>query len=79
MVYIIYGSRIHSGKIDGLNRIKRLFEDNNNTKLIVFATGATPSLAKHTIDTIWKTNFSEKELKQIPHFYMQSGLSYKKR
>jgi menaquinone-dependent protoporphyrinogen IX oxidase len=73
---IIYGSRIHAGKVDGLRKIKALFENNRN--IIVFATGGTPSAAEDTINTIWKTSFSEDELIKIPHFYMQGGLNYEK-
>lgn len=73
---IIYGTRIHAGKVDGLKKIKALFA--NNTNIIVFATGGTPSAAENTINTIWKTSFSEDELIKIPHFYMQGGLNYGK-
>ena len=36
---IIFGTRIHAGRIDGLNKIKKL---NLDSKLIIFTTGATP-------------------------------------
>ena len=76
--FIIYGSRIHAGKIDGLKNIKKMLQNNKRSKLIVFATGATPSEVKDSINKIWEANFSEQELKTIPHFYMQSGLNYEK-
>lgn len=76
--FVIYGSRIHAGKIDGLKKVKGLFTGNTKPKLVIFATGATPSAVKDAINTIWKTNFSEEEMKTIPHFYMQSGLNYEK-
>lgn len=76
--FVIYGSRIHAGKVDGLKKIKCLFRDNERSKLVIFATGATPSATKNVIDTIWEANFSENELKTIPHFYMQGGLNYEK-
>lgn len=75
---VIYGSRIHAGNVDGLKRIKALFVVNISTKLVIFATGGTPLEAKDVINKIWQRSFSEKELKTIPHFYMQSGLNYKK-
>lgn len=67
--FVIYGSRVHAGKVDGLKDIKAMFKDDKQTKLIVFATGATPYKEKNVIDTIWKENFSEEELKTIPRYY----------
>lgn len=74
--FVIYGSRIHAGKIDGIKKIKALFSDNEIPKLIIFATGATSLAAEDAINTIWQSNFSNDELKIIPHFYMQGGLNY---
>ena len=74
---IIFGSRIHAGKVDGFRKFKRQLEG-NTTKLIVFATGATPAKAKDVIDKIWKSSFSKEELSEIPHFYMQTGLNYER-
>lgn len=71
---VIYGSRIHAGKIDSLEKVKKLVE-NKNCNLVVFATGATPSAATETIEEIMRNNFSDDS---IPHFYMQSGLCYEK-
>ena len=71
---LIYGSRIHAGKIDGLNKIKKLKFKN---KLIIFATGATPK-ETDSIKDVWKNNLSEIELKNIKHFYIPAGLNYEK-
>lgn len=71
---VIYGSRIHAGRVDGLERIKRL---NLGNKLIVFATGATPK-ETNSIQEVWKNNLSEEELKTIKHFYIPAGLNYEK-
>lgn len=76
--YIIYGSRIHAGKIDGIKKIMSESVNNVSCKLIVFATGGTPQVEKDVIDSIWKASFSETELEKVPHFYMQSGLNYEK-
>lgn len=76
--FVIYGSRVHAGKIDGIKKIKALFSDNEMSKLIIFATGATPLEVEDVINTIWKSNFSNEELKIISHFYMQGGLNYEK-
>ena len=73
---IIFGSRVHAGKIEYLNRFKSYFNDQSIKKLIVFVTGATPIAAEDAIKKIWANNFSEIEVKSVPHFYMQSGLNY---
>ncbi|ABX41379.1 flavodoxin domain-containing protein [Lachnoclostridium phytofermentans] len=75
---IIFGSRIHAGRVDGLSKFKKQLEENDNKKLVVFATGATPAAAKDEIENIWKTTFPTEEQLKTPHFYMQAGLSYEK-
>lgn len=76
--FIIYGSRIHAGKVDGLKKMKLILGNNVNSKLVVFATGGTPNEAKEIIDRVWDRSFSEEELKTISHYYMQGGLNYEK-
>lgn len=71
---IIYGGRVHAGKIDGLEKVKTLLA-NKKCYFIVFATGATPLAATKEIEKIMNSNFSGNS---IPHFYMQSGLCYEK-
>lgn len=71
---VIYGGRVHAGRIDGLENIKKIVED-KKCKLIVFATGATPIAATKEIEELFKNNFPDES---IPHFYMQSGLCYEK-
>jgi len=74
---VIFGSRIHAGRIENLNSIKKLL-NNKIKKLIVFSTGATPTKVKKPINKIWANNFTEDELKNIPHYYFQSGLNYER-
>ncbi|NCB93110.1 MAG: hypothetical protein EOM40_11220 [Clostridia bacterium] len=71
---VIYGSRVHAGKIDSLTKIKGIL-GNEKCELIVFATGATPAAATEEIEKTKKSNFHDDT---IPFFYMQSGLSYEK-
>ncbi len=73
---VIFGSRIHAGRIDGLKKIKALLLDNENAQLVVFATGGTPIAAEGVISSMWKASFTEEELHVIPHFYMPAGLNY---
>lgn len=75
---VIFGSRVHAGKIDDLKKVKQLFAKDSGAKLIVFATGATPACSEDLINEMWQHNLSEKELSAIPHFYMQSGLNYER-
>lgn len=74
---IIFGSRVHTGRIDGFNKFKKIMKDTNK-KFIVFAVGGTSSEAINTIEKIWNSSFSNYELQEIPHFYMQGGLDYEK-
>ncbi len=71
---VIFGSRIHAGRIDGLSKIKKL---NLDKKLIIFATGATPK-ETNSIMEVWNSNLTEEELKIIKHFYIPAGLNYEK-
>ena len=75
---IIFCSRVHAGKIEYLNKIKPYFYNQSKKIFIVVATGATPAAAEDVINKIWANNFTETEIKSIPHFYMQSGLDYEK-
>ena len=75
---IIFCSRIHAGKIEYLNKIKSNFYNHSRKNLIVVATGATPAFEEEVINKNWINNFTETELESIPHFYLQSGLDYKK-
>ena len=73
---VLFGSRIHAGKIEYLNKVKARFVDKKN--LVVFATGATPASETSAIEKIWITNFTDAEINIIPHFYMQSGMNYER-
>lgn len=75
---IIFGSRIHAGRVDGLSKFKKQLTERDIQKLVVFATGATPANALEVIENIWKTSFPAEEEIKTPHFYMQSGLNYEK-
>ncbi|MCI8527624.1 MAG: hypothetical protein HFH82_00470 [Lachnospiraceae bacterium] len=75
---IIFGTRVHGGKIVGLKQLKKLLKNCKNSKIILFVTGATPNTATEVIDQLWKRNLNSEELERIPHFYLQSGLCYEK-
>lgn len=75
---VIFGSRVHAGRIEQLAKVKKRLAGLPGKTLVVFATGATPLAAENVITKIWADNFSSTEMKSIPHFYMQSGLDYDK-
>jgi len=75
---VIFCSRVHIGKIEYLNKVKPHFHNQSKGNFIVVATGATPATAEETINKIWENNFTETELKTIPHFYLQGGINYEK-
>ncbi len=75
---VVFGSRLIGGTINGLSKAKKLFYT-GKIPFAVFVTGATPIDAQDTAPTLkkmWEQNFTPAELDSIPHFYMQSGLSY---
>lgn len=75
---VVFGTRAHAGMLDGYEKVKKLFEKGTISKLILFATGATPNAATETVEAFWKQNLTAEELAKIPHFYMQGGLCYEK-
>lgn len=75
---VIFGGRMHAGMVDGLKSAKELWKQSKPSRFMVFATGATPNEAGNVIEEMWKNNLSAEERKDIPHFYMQSGLRYEK-
>lgn len=75
---VIYGGGIMASQISGLKEMKTKIADPSKTKLVVFCTGATLAEEKEKVKEIEKMNFSEKDLEQIPFFYMQAGINYQK-
>lgn len=75
---IIFGSYIRIEKVHGRKQFRKLLDESQIEKLVLFATGSTSVTAGQHIEEIWKKSLSEKELSSIPHFYMQSGLNYEK-
>ena len=66
---VIFCSRVHVGKVEHLNKVKQ-----RTNNLVVVAVGATPMAASVTIEQLWVNN----NVKDIPHFYLQGGLSYER-
>lgn len=75
---VIFGSRAHAGRIDGLQAIRDCFPKSGARKLILFVTGAMPNTAEDVVEAFWKQNLTEEEFATAPHFYMQGGLCYER-
>ncbi len=75
---VLFGSRMHAGRIDGLENARKLFQENGVKLAALFVTGAMPNTEARTIAEMWKNNLKAEELSVLPHFYMQSGLCYEK-
>ena len=75
---VIFGSRVHAGRLDALKKAQALFAQSGAEKLFLFATGAAPATAEDVIGQMWQNNLSPEERETLPHFYMQSGLCYEK-
>lgn len=76
--HVIFGGRMHAGRIDGLGDARKLVQGNGIRLSALFVTGAMPNTETQTIADMWKHNLTPEELSGLPHFYMQSGLCYKK-
>ena len=75
---LVFGTRAHAGRIDGLAGGLRLCRQSGAQRLVLFVTGAMPCAAREQIEALWKQNLSEQQRRDIPHFYLQSGLCYER-
>lgn len=75
---LVFGTRAHAGRIDGLARGLRLFRQSGAQRLVLFVTGAMPVDAHKQVDALWTQNLSAGQLREIPHFYLQGGLCYER-
>lgn len=75
---MIFGGRLHAGRIDGLKQAKALFAQSKAKRLAVFAHRRHPKRRTGDDRSGVERQFHPEELAHIPHFYMQSGLRYEK-
>ncbi|MCM1150192.1 MAG: flavodoxin domain-containing protein [Butyricicoccus sp.] len=75
---LVFGGRLHAGRLDGLRNGLKLFRASKAKRLVVFATGATPADAEDTIRGMWESNLGHGLLECVPHFYLPAGLRYDK-
>jgi menaquinone-dependent protoporphyrinogen IX oxidase len=74
---VIYGGSLHAVGIIGLKLITDNMEKLKGKKLVVFATGASPS-SEAVIEEITTNNFSQDQRSIIKFFYLRGGFNYDK-
>lgn len=74
---IIYGGSLYAVGIIGVTLIKRNINKLKDKKLVVFATGASPS-RDNVINEVIDKNFTVDEQKNIKFFYLRGGFNYNK-
>jgi menaquinone-dependent protoporphyrinogen IX oxidase len=74
---IIFGGGLYALGINGINIITKNFNRLKNKKIVVFATGVSPS-RNEAITEIINKNLHEEMQKQIKFFYLRGGFDYKR-
>lgn len=74
---IIYGGSLHAVGINGVKLITKNLDKLKDKKIIVFATGASPS-RQEAIDEVRDNNFTPEQQKYIKFFYLRGGFDYSK-
>lgn len=73
---IIFGGGVRAGKIGGIKFLNKTRMSLPNKRLVIFATGATPSDETVVIERV--RNLIVPRNSQIPFFYFQSGFNYER-
>jgi len=74
---VIYGAGLYGVGINGIKEIVRNFDKLKDKKVVVFATGASPS-RKEVIDEVRNKNFTLEQQEHIRFFYLRGGFNYSK-
>ncbi|WP_333860786.1 flavodoxin domain-containing protein [Clostridium sp.] len=74
---VVYGGSLYAVGIIGVKLIKKNINKLKDKRLVVFATGASPS-RDNDINQIINKNFTVDEQKYIKFFYLRGGFNYKK-
>lgn len=72
---IVFGGRLFAVGIDGISFITKNFEKLKGKKLIVFATGASPS-NETVINEIKNNNFSSQQQAHVNFYYFRGGFNF---
>ena len=74
---VIYGGGLYAIGIDGVKYIKQNIGKLKNKKVIVFATGISPS-GDEVVNAVRNHNFTIEEQKYLRLFYLRGGFDYNK-
>jgi menaquinone-dependent protoporphyrinogen IX oxidase len=74
---VIYGGCLHAVGISGVKFITQNLDKLKNKKVVVFATGASPS-REEAIKEVRDKNFTSEQQKYIKFFYLRGGFDYSK-
>ncbi|WP_215830573.1 flavodoxin domain-containing protein [Pelorhabdus rhamnosifermentans] len=74
---VIYGGGVYAVGINGIKYIRQNLDKLKDKKIIVFATGASPS-REGVISEVRDKNFTIEEQKHIQLFYLRGGFDYSK-
>ena len=74
---IIYGGGLYAVGINGVKLITQNLDKLKAKKVVVFATGASPS-RKEAVNEVRNKNFTPDQQRQIRFFYLRGGFDYSK-
>lgn len=74
---VIYGGSLYAVSINGVKLITQNLDKLKGKKIVVFATGASPS-RKEVISEVRNKNFTLEQQKYIHFFYLRGGFDYSK-
>lgn len=74
---VIYGGGLYAGGINGVRFITQNLDKLKDKKVVVFATGTSPS-REEAISEVRNKNFTLEQQKHIKFFYMRGGFDYNK-
>lgn len=74
---VIYGGGLYAGGINGVKYITKNFDTLKDKRVVVFATGVSPS-REAVISEVRDKNFTLEQQKQIQFFYLRGGFNFSK-
>ena len=74
---IVYGGSLHAVGINGVKIITRNIDKLKDKRLVIFASGASPS-SEEVIKVVKNNNFTKEEQNHIEFFYLRGGFNFNK-
>jgi len=74
---VIYGGSLYAVGINGVQWITKNLDKLKDKKVVVFATGASPS-REEVIKEVKNKNFTVEQQKYVQFFYLRGGFDYSK-